>query len=72
MRTPQALVTEPDFIEEFLLNCDRNLYMQIRDHAVKLRINDDFKPINMQCPECHNEYQQQFTLDTATFFDNAS
>jgi len=72
MRTPQALVTEPNFIEEFLLNCDRNLYMQIRDHAVKLRINDDFKPIDMQCPECQHAYQQQFTLDTATFFDNAS
>jgi hypothetical protein len=72
IRTPQALVTEPGHIHEFLLNCDRNLYVQIRDHAIKLRMNDDFKPIDMQCPECQHEYQQQFTLDTATFFDNAS
>ena len=72
IRTPQALVTEPEFIQEFLLNCDRNVYVQIRDHAIKLRVNDDFKPIDIQCPECQHEYQQQFTLDTATFFDNAS
>jgi hypothetical protein len=72
IRTPQALVTEPEFIQEFLLNCDRQLYIQIRDHAIKLRMDDDFKPIDMTCPECQTAYQQQFTLDTATFFDNAS
>lgn len=72
IRTPQALVTEPEFIHEFLLNCDRNLYNQIRDHVIKMRINDDFKPLNMTCPECKHEYTQQFTLDTATFFENAS
>ena len=72
IRTPQALVTEPAFIHEFLLNCDRNLYTKIRDHAISLRIDDDFKPIDIKCPECQHQYQQQFTLDTATFFDNAS
>jgi hypothetical protein len=59
IRTPQALVTEPEFIEEFLKNCDRNLYVQIRDHAIKLRMNDDFKPIDVQCPDCQHGYQQQ-------------
>jgi hypothetical protein len=72
IRTPQAIVTEPEFIHEFLLNCDRTLYAQIRDHAIELRVTDDFKPIDIQCPECNHNYQQQFTLDTATFFDNAS
>ena len=72
IRTPQALVTEPEFIHEFLLNCDRTLYTKIRDHAVELRIADDFNPVNVQCPECQHAYQQQFTLDTANFFDNAS
>jgi hypothetical protein len=72
IRTPQAIVTEPEFIHEFLLNCDRNLYTQIREHAVKLRVADDFSPVDIQCPDCKHEYQQQFTLDTANFFDNAS
>lgn len=72
IRTPQALVTEPEFIHEFLLNCDRTLYNQIRDHAVKLRLNDDFKPLDIACPDCKHEYKQLFTLDTATFFENAS
>jgi len=72
IRTPQALVTEPAFIEEFLLNCDRNLFTQIRDHAVKLRLEDDFRLLDVQCPECKHDYKQQFTLDTASFFGNAS
>lgn len=72
IRTPQALVTEPEFIQEFLLNCDRNLFNQIKDHAIKLRQSDEFKPMDMTCPECKHQYQQSFTLDTANFFDNAS
>lgn len=72
IRTPQALVTEPEFIQEFLLNCDRRLFTQIRDHAIQLRIEDDFKPLDIECPGCKHKYRQQFTLDTANFFDNAS
>jgi len=72
IRTPQALVTEPAHIQEFLLNCDRNFYNQIRDHAIKLRQSDEFKPLDLKCPSCQHEYKQQFTLDTANFFDNAS
>ena len=72
IRTPQALVTESEFIEEFLTNCDRELYVRIRDHAIKLRVSDDFKPIKLKCNECSHEFEQRFTLDTANFFDNAS
>lgn len=72
IRTPQALVTDPVHIQEFLLNCDRNFYNQIRDHAIKLRQSDEFKPLDLKCPSCQHEYKQQFTLDTANFFDNAS
>ena len=72
IRTPQALVTEPEFIRDFLLNCDRNLFTAIRDKIVLLRSNDDFKPIKLKCPECNKEYEQKFTLDTASFFETAS
>lgn len=72
VRTPQALVTESNFIHEFLLNCDRKLFIQIRDQAINLRIKDDFKPMDMQCTSCQHQFKQAFTLDTANFFDNAS
>jgi hypothetical protein len=72
IRTPQAVVVEPEYIEEFLSNCNGQLFTEIRDHAVKLRTADDLKPINLQCPECQHEYEQSFVLDTALFFGNAS
>lgn len=72
IRTPQALVTESEFIHEFLLNCDRKLFVKIRDHAIQLRVNDDFKPMDMVCTSCQHAFKQAFTLDTANFFDNAS
>jgi hypothetical protein len=72
IKTPQALVSEPDFIEDFLMNCDRQLYGEIRDHAIKIRAYDEFKPIKMKCSNCEHEYEQNFTLDTANFFGAAS
>ena len=72
IRTPQALVTESEFIEEFLTNCDRELYVRIRDHAIKLRSATELTPISIQCDNCQHEYKQEFTLDMTNFFATAS
>lgn len=72
IRTPQALVTDTNFIVEFLQNCNSRLFARIRDHAVKLRAADELKPIPLDCPECKHHYDQPFVLDTALFFGNAS
>lgn len=72
IRTPQALVTEPEFILDFLLNCDRTLFNTIKDKIIALRVNDDFKPMKLKCPECNKQYEQKFTLDIASFFETAS
>jgi hypothetical protein len=72
IRTPQAIVTEPEHIEEFLNNCDRALFVKLRDHIVKLRETSEFKPLNMRCSECDHEYSQQLTLDQVSFFGLAS
>jgi len=72
IRTPQAIVTEPEFIEEFLNNCDRNLFTQIRDRVVELRIVSELRPLKIKCSNCTHEYEQPFTLDMASFFETAS
>lgn len=72
IRTPQALVTEPEFIHEFLTNCDRKLYSQIKDHIINLRESSELKPLTIKCNECNHEYLQQISLDQATFFVDAS
>ena len=72
IKTPQALVTEQPYIEEFLKNCDRDLFNQIRDHVLKLREQSELQPLKLKCDSCNNEYEQALTLDMASFFAPAS
>lgn len=72
IQTPQALVTEPEFIYEFLTQCDRKLFIEIRDRIIKLREQSEFKPIQLKCDNCSHEYEQSVVLDQSNFFGNAS
>ena len=72
IRTPQAIVGEPEFIEDFLKNCDRALFAVIRDHVINLRLASEIKPLGMQCTECKHTYEQPLTLDMTSFFAPAS
>jgi hypothetical protein len=72
IRTPHALVTEPEFIHEFLTNCDSRLYNQIRDRIIKLRQDSELKPMHIKCSHCEHEYKQELSLDQTSFFAPAS
>jgi hypothetical protein len=72
IRTPDAIVSEPEFIDEFLNNCDRQVFDQIRDTAVKLRQETEIRPLQITCQGCSHQYEQQINLDTASFFGPAS
>ena len=72
IRAKGTLVTETEFISEFLSNCDRKIYQEIRDRIIKLRTDSELKPFDIACPECDHKYQQTLTLDQAAFFVGAS
>jgi hypothetical protein len=72
IKTPQALVSEQPFIEDFLKNCDRDLFNQIRDHVLSLREQSEMQPLKLQCTACNHEYEQALTLDMTSFFAPAS
>jgi hypothetical protein len=72
IKTPGALVDDKDHIADFLKNCDRQLFNQIRDHVVSLRQDSELKPLQIKCVSCSHDYQQPFTLDQASFFAPAS
>jgi len=72
VRTPTAMVSEPEFIEEMLNNCDRNLFNQVRDYIIELKAVAEMKPLHIKCDECDHDYEQQITLDMSNFFDPAS
>jgi hypothetical protein len=72
VKTPQALVSEIEYIEELLKNCDRDLFNKIRDHIVDLKSQAEMQPMTLTCPECKNQYEQAVTLDMSSFFEPAS
>ena len=69
---PGTVVTDADQIEEYLRNCDRSVYNQIRDHVINLNQETQLSPLKIQCVECQNSYEQPLNLDMASFFDSAS
>ncbi len=72
IKTPKAMVTETEFISEFLSNCDRKLFNQIRDQVIVYRESTEFKPMQLTCHSCEHKYNQALTLDMASFFEPAS
>ena len=72
IKTPQAMVNDTTQIAEFLKNCDRKLFNQIRDHVIGLKNQTEMQPLNIVCPECQHEYKQPVTMDMASFFESAS
>jgi hypothetical protein len=72
VKTPTAMVSEPEYIEDFLKNCDRNLFTQIRDHIIKLKTQAEMQPMKLVCDECAHEYEQSVSLDMSNFFAPAS
>lgn len=72
IRLPDAIVNDHDFIEEFLNNCDRAVFAQIRDHAIDLKESTELQPLSVTCNNCSHQYEQMLTLDMARFFGSAS
>jgi ribosomal protein S27E len=72
IKTPTAMVTEPEYIADFLKNCDRTLFNRIRDHIVDLKAEAEMQPLKIACPECKHEHSQPVTMDMSSFFAYAS
>jgi hypothetical protein len=72
VKTPQALVSEPKYIEEMLRNCDSKLFNRIRDFVLELKAVSEMQSLKITCDECQHSYEQNITLDMASFFAPAS
>lgn len=72
IKTPTALVSESEYIEEWLKNCERTLFNRVRDHIIKIKEQSELQPLQITCTECKHEYQQPVTLDMSSFFESAS
>lgn len=72
IKAPGVAVTDTEQIEEFLRNCDRKIYNQVRDHVVQLNQDTQLQSLKVECPECSHAYEQPMNLDLSSFFDSAS
>jgi hypothetical protein len=72
VKTPNALVNEPEYIEDMLKHCDRRLFNKIRDYIVNTKLTAEIQPLRIACGACTREYQQAITLDMTSFFADAS
>jgi hypothetical protein len=74
VKTPSAFVTEPEYIEEMLNNCDRVLFNNIRSRIIELKAQAEMQPFELTCSnnECDKKYMQSVTLDMSSFFEPAS
>lgn len=68
IETNDVRVDNIDHIKEFLQNCDKNMYVSIRDYHTKLKSSTEIKPLDVKCTSCDHEYKQPFTLNVSDFF----
>ena len=68
IRTPTVFVDDTNYILDFLRNCDRSMFITIRDHVAELRASTEIKPLEVKCIHCTHEYKQPFTLNMSDFF----
>lgn len=68
IETPNLTVSEKPFILDFLKNCDKNVYIAVRDYSTELKESSAIKPIPITCSACNNEYEQPISLNPTDFF----
>lgn len=68
IKTPNAIVTENEYILDFLRNCDKAVYEAVKDTQAEIKKNTEMKPLHIKCIHCSHEYDQPFTLNMSDFF----
>ena len=72
IKTADDVVTDEKFIEDFLRNCENKMFKHIQSEIIKLKSTENIKPLQIKCDSCGHEYEQPFTLDMTSFFDQDS
>lgn len=68
IQTPETKVSDPEYILDYLRNCDKVTYTKIRDYNAELKNSTTIKPLKVICPECSNNYEQSVVINATDFF----
>jgi hypothetical protein len=73
-----TMIADRQQIQEFVANCDRDIFNTIKDHLDKNKVQSTIDPIQFECSgttdtegnhtPCGEKWQQPFTIDNSTFF----
>ena len=66
-----TIVTEQEFIIDWLKNCEKSEYDIIKDHIEKNRTEWDLPSFPVQCTDCTAESKIFIELDQSNFFEKA-
>lgn len=69
IKTPETVVTEKEFIEEWLANTVKDSYNTIKEHLEKNKKEWTIPPSEIQCAECGHKDTVEISLDQSNFFD---
>lgn len=69
IQTPEATVSQKEYIIDFLNNCDRETSNLIKNHSVAMREASELPELDVKCNACQNEYAQRVILNVSDFFD---
>jgi hypothetical protein len=64
---PDQVVTEKEYIVDYLKNCDKKTHETIKNHIVKLKDSSKSKPLKVKCLNCSHDYEQAIALNVTDF-----
>ena len=62
------IVAEVKHIKEFIENCDRNVYNEIKTQSESLIKDNKLAPLEITCTECDTTYKSELNFDNSNFF----
>ena len=66
-----TVVTEKEFILEWLHNCDKEIFDLLKEHVDKNRNAWNLPTYSVKCTNCNTDSNVYIELDQTNFFDNA-
>ena len=72
IQADSEMVVETEYIEEYIRNCEKDVFDKIREHMTELRKVSELKPLHITCQGCTKQYETPFTMDVSNFFVSAS
>ena len=68
IHTKSEVVTNPDFLSEFIDNCNKTTFTLIKNNIELLKSSCKSQNIELICSQCQNEINTPLNLDFSSFF----